>query len=305
MTRALRANLLLLLTAAIWGFAFVAQRLGALSVGSFTLNAVRFMMGAAVLIPILMLQQGSLITTVRNQLTSATLRWGVMATGVVLFGAAALQQSGLESTTAGKAGFITGLYVVLVPLLSAARSRLFLAGSGENLTWRAGLSVLLAAAGLYLLSVNESMRMAQGDLLVFGGAFLWAMHVQLVGWLSRRMDPLILSTLQFLVCSALSGIAALLFDAAPFSGLGMVLIPILYAGFLSVGVAYSLQAVAQRDADPTPAALVMSLEAVFAALGGWMILGEGLSPRNVLGCGLMLTGMVLAQLPEGRLHRAA
>ncbi|MBN2554613.1 MAG: DMT family transporter [Anaerolineales bacterium] len=291
MSRTTRANLLLLLTAAIWGFAFVAQRVGAVWVGSFTLNAVRFGMGAAMLAPLVYYRLEQSGVRVKEELTPRGILPGVLATGVVLFGAVSLQQIGLETTTAGKAGFITGLYVVLVPLISTLR--------GERPGLRVVASVLLAAVGLYFLSISSAWRMEAGDALVFAGAFLWALHVQLVGWLSRRIEPLLLAVLQFMVCAVLSAGAALLVEPAPFSGLSAALVPILYAGFISVGVAYSLQAVAQREADPTPAALIMSLEAVFAALGGWMILGEMLSPRNLVGCGLMLAGMILSQLPSG------
>ena len=295
MSRTMRANLLLLLTAAIWGFAFVAQRVGAVWVGSFSLNAVRFGMGAGMLVPLIYHRLKQSGVTVSEELSPRAILPGVLATGVVLFGAVSLQQVGLETTTAGKAGFITGLYVVFVLLIGVMR--------GERPGLRAIASVLLAAVGLYLLSVSSNWRMEPGDALVFAGAILWAVHVQLVGWLSRRMEPLLLAVLQFMVCSILSAGAALLFEPAPFTGLSAALVPILYAGFISVGVAYSLQAVAQREADPTPAALIMSLEAVFAALGGWMILGEMLSLRNLVGCGLMLAGMILSQLPAGRNSR--
>jgi len=290
--KTVRANLLLLLTAAIWGFAFVAQRAAVAFVGSFSINAVRFALGALVLAPFARIgsarrdapEQAALLTSNRT---------GVLLTGVVLFLAVTLQQQGLETTTAGKAGFITGLYVVLVPLMDALR--------GRPPRWLQGLSVVAAGTGLYLLTVTGGLNVQRGDVLVFLGAVLWAVHVQLVGWLSREVAPLHLALAQFIICALLSTGSALLLEAAPFSGLLQAAVPLLYAGVLSVGVAYSFQVLGQRDADPTPAAVIMSLEAVFAAVGGWLLLGERLTSRAMTGALLMLGAMLLAQLPPRRI----
>lgn len=288
--KALRANSLLLLTAAIWGFAFVAQRAAVQYVGSFSINAIRFALGGLVILPFLAAGDSRRVAGGEQVTDPGLIRKGVLLTGVVLFGAVSLQQIGLETTSAGEAGFITGLYVVLVPVLDALRG-----DRPRRLQW---ISVAAAAIGLYFLSIDEGFRIQPGDATVFAGAVLWAVHVQLVGWLSRRMVPLRLALGQFAVCSALSAAAALLVEPSPFSGLADAAVPILYAGVLSVGVAYSLQVLAQKDADPTPAAVIMSLEAVFAALGGWLMLGEHLSSRGMAGAALMLAAMILAQWPE-------
>lgn len=290
--KALRANLLLLLTAAIWGFAFVAQRSAVQYMGSFSINAVRFALGGLVLLPFLISGGPPRVEREGSGADRGKIRAGVILTGVVLFGAVSLQQIGLESTSAGTAGFITGLYVVLVPILDTLRG-----DRPHRLQW---IGVTAAAIGLYFLSVDESMHVQPGDVMVFAGALLWAVHVQLVGWLSRRMAPLHLALGQFALCAALSAGAAWLFEPSPFSGLVEAAVPILYAGVLSVGVAYSLQVLAQKDADPTPAAVIMSLEAVFAAVGGRFLLGEFLSPRGTAGAALMLAAMILAQWPEPR-----
>jgi drug/metabolite transporter (DMT)-like permease len=191
-------------------------------------------------------------------------------------------------TTAGNAGFITGLYVVLVPILGIALGHRTHAG-----TW---IGAALAAVGLYFLSVVETFTIAPGDLLVLVGAFFWAGHVHLIGWLSPRQEPLKLAFLQNAVCAALSLLVSAAVETTAASGYLSAAIPILYGGVLSVGVAYTLQVVAQKQAKPSHAAIIMSLEAVFAALGGWVVLGETLTPRAMAGCGLMLGGMLVSQL---------
>lgn len=292
----LRANLLLLLAATIWGFAFVAQRTGMEYVEPFTFNASRFFVGGLVLIPLIRFldrqrssHQLPLITLGNRKLLAAGL-----VVGMVLFAAAALQQMGLVFTTAGKAGFITSLYVVIVPLLG-----LFLGQRTSAATWT---GALLAAIGLYFLTMQGSLRMAWGDLLVLLGAFLWAVHMLLLGRFSPRTDPVKLAFWQFMVCAGLSAVVALLTETITLDGLRAGLASILYAGVLSVGVGYTLQVVGQRHARPAEAAIIMSLEAVFAVLGGWLLLGEALTTRALIGCALMLAGIVVSQIagqPEG------
>jgi drug/metabolite transporter (DMT)-like permease len=290
---------LLLLAAAIWGFAFVAQRAGMAHVGPFTFNAVRFALGGLVLLPLIALRGRRSPVSPAAQLPAAGrwIWWGTAA-GLVLFAGASLQQTGIVFTTAGKAGFITGLYVIIVPL--------------GGLLWRqrtaapAWLGAVLAVAGLYFLSLSGGLRMVRGDLLVLAGAFFWAGHVQLIGWLSPRTDPIRLACLQFFACAAASLLAAVFVEPAFFQrmtapGLRAAAWPILYAGLLSTGVAYTLQVVAQRRAPPAHAAIILSLEAVFAALGGWFLLKEVLSRRELFGCLLMLAGMLLSQIrPSGK-----
>ncbi len=286
-TVTLQSDLLLLLTATIWGFAFVAQRLGMAHVGPFTFNGVRFALGALALLPLIARNRAG---GWRPALPLRRVLLGGGVVGAVLFGGASLQQVGLVYTTAGNAGFITGLYVVIVPLLGLLWHQRVGAG-----TW---IGALMAAAGLYLLSITEGFTMAYGDLLELAGALVWAGHVLLIGWLSPRMDPVELACGQFAVCGLLSLAVALMLEPISFSGITAAALPILYGGLFSVGIAYTLQVVAQRHARPAHAAILLSLEAVFAALGGWLILDETLTPRALCGCALMLAGMLLSQLWE-------
>ncbi len=288
----LKADWLLLLTALIWGTAFVAQRAGMEHVGPFTFNGVRFALGALVLLPLALrskplVPSGNEGPALQGAPRGASI-WGGGLAGVVLFVAAALQQVGLVYTTAGKAGFITGLYVIIVPLMG-----LFW---GFRPGWGGWLGACLAVAGLYLLSVTEDFTLARGDFLELLGAFFWAAHVLILGWLSPRVRRIRLACTQFAVCALLSLIAASAVETIAWSGIRAAAVPILYGGLLSVGVAYTLQVVAQRHAPPVHAAVILSLEAVFAALAGWLILGEVLGLRGIVGCGLMLSGMLAAQL---------
>jgi drug/metabolite transporter (DMT)-like permease len=282
--RSMRANALLLITAMIWGFAFVAQRVGMDYIGPFTFNAVRFGMGSLSLVPLIR-------ATRRRREHRAP--WPVLVkggaiAGAVLFAGASLQQVGLVTTTAGKAGFITGLYVVLVPLMGLLW--------GQRVSWLTWLGAVLAVAGLYFLSVTERLTVQPGDLWVLLGAVGWTIHVHLIDRLTARIDPLPLASVQFAVCSLLSFVVALSSETITAAGLSGALLPLLYGGLMSVGIAYTLQVVAQRDAHPTPAAIIMSLESAFAAVGGGLMLGEELGVRGTIGAALMLVGMVLAQI---------
>lgn len=288
-TRNIRADLTLLLVAAIWGLAFVAQRLGMDHLGPFGFNGCRFLLGAVSLLPLLLIFRPKAGATAPR----ALLRGGITA-GMILFLGASLQQAGLLWTTAGNAGFITGLYIIIVPLLG------LLMGHITRLnTWLGGL---LAVIGLYFLTVETdsgaSFTINRGDLLVLGSAFFWAAHVVVIGRLASQLDNLRLAIIQFFVCALLSFIVALLFeqDTLTLSSITQAWQPIAYAGLLSVGVAYTLQVVAQRHAPASHAAIIMSLEAVFAALGGWWLLEEDFSNRALIGCALMLAGMIMSQL---------
>jgi drug/metabolite transporter (DMT)-like permease len=284
--RILRADAMLLATAAIWGLAFVAQRVGMDHVGPFTFNAIRFALGSLSLIPLVWLEGRA---PARPATAGPVRFWGPALAGTVLFLGASLQQVGLVYTTAGKAGFITGLYVVFVPLLGLLWGQRPDAG-----TWT---GALLAAAGLYLLSVTEAFTIAFGDLLELIGAVFWAGHVLLIGWLSPRLPTMRLSCLQYAGCALLSLAAALARETLALPGILAAAVPILYGGLASVGIAYTLQVMAQKDAPPAHAAILLSLEAVFAALGGWVLLGETLGLRAMAGCALMLTGMLASQAP--------
>jgi drug/metabolite transporter (DMT)-like permease len=287
--RAYRADALMLLAAVIWGGAFVAQRVGMEHMGPLTFNGIRFALGAVTLFPLLLaLKSPALRLSGHPRAPARLILAGGAGAGVVLFGAASLQQVGLVYTTAGKAGFITGLYVILVPVARFLWGRPVGAGA-----W---LGAALATAGLYLLSVTEEWRLAPGDLWVLGSAFLWAAHVLILGWISPKVDAIPLACTQYLVCSGLSMVVAGFTEAVTFDAVGHAAVPILYGGVLSVGVAYTLQVLGQRNAPPVHAAILLSMEAVFAALAGWVMLGESLSPRGSKGCALMFAGMLVAQL---------
>ena len=280
------ANLLLMLAAAIWGFAFVAQRVGMRHVGPLTFNGVRFALGAVALMPLLIWTRRTAAASWEPCDRSLVIKGG-LAAGVILFVGATLQQYGMVYTTAGKAGFITGLYVVFVPLLG-----LFFGLKTGRFVWAGALT---AAIGLYLLSARGIVGIDPGDGLVLLGAVFWASHVLLIGNLSRRVPPVSLAVAQFSVVSLLSLLGAFIFESPELASIRSAAVPILYAGLLSVAVAYTLQVVAQRRARPAHAAIILSCESVFAALGGWLMLSEGLSLRGLIGCALMLAGILLAQ----------
>lgn len=283
-----RANLLLLLTAMIWGSSFVAQRQGMEHVSPFTFNGVRFLIGAASLLPILFYNRSSEKITGTVPLLSWPIIAGGFFLGLVLFVGASLQQIGIVETTAGKAGFITGLYVIIVPLLG-----LFWKQNTGYGTW---LGALLAVIGMYFLSVTDNFTISRGDLLVLCSALFWATHVQLVSRLCRKYNALQLSFYQFLFCAIFSLLAALQWETISIAGIRGALLPILYTGIFSVGIAYTLQVVAQQKAHPAHAAIILSLESVFAVLAGYFFLAEILTLRGLFGCCLMLAGMLLSQL---------
>ena len=285
-----KSDSLLMITAIIWGSAFVAQRVGMSYVGPLTFNGVRFALGAIILLPFV--RWGDQYSKKKDSTYRIRLVWQCLwrggLTGLILFGGATLQQVGLVYTTAGKAGFITGLYVIIVPLMGV-----FL---GHWPGWGGWAGAFCATTGLYLLSVTEVWTFAPGDFWVLLGAFFWAAHVLVLSWLSPRMERIQLACTQYVVCSILSLIGASCTETIILSGIKDAVIPILYGGVLSVGIAYTLQVVAQRYAPPTHAAIILSLEAVFAALAGWLVLGEILSIRGLIGCVLMFAGMLSALL---------
>lgn len=282
--RSVRADTLLLFAALIWGTGFVAQRLGMESVGPMLFNALRFAVGALVLLPWAIRAQCAAKETHR---AVESLGAGLLA-GLVLFVAAGLQQAGLLWTSVANAGFITGLYVLFVPILGLFVSHRTPAG-----TWT---GAILAVVGLYFLSVSEELAVSLGDGLQLLGAIFWAAHVLVLARYSRRVPVITLACVQFAVCALLSLAAALLFEPISLVGIGSAMNAILYSGLLAVGVGYTLQVVGQRDAPAAHAAILLSLEAVFAALAGWLILDEVLSWRGIFGCTLMMGGMLVAQL---------
>lgn len=286
-----KSDFVLLLTASIWGMAFVAQRMGMDHVGPYTFNGIRFALGGLSLLPFVMLTRKRNTRKKNNSLkavSGGSLASGGILAGCVLFAGASFQQVGLVYTTAGKAGFITGLYVVIVPVLGILWKQRVGAG-----TWA---GAVMAAAGLYLLSVTEAMTISFGDFLELLGAFCFALHVIIIGRLSPRINTAYLSIIQCGVCSVFSLGAALVLEEISLAGVRGAALPIFYGGVFSVGIAYSLQIYGQKTGHPAHAAILLSLESVVAALGGWAILGEVLSPRGIVGCALMMTGMLISQL---------
>jgi drug/metabolite transporter (DMT)-like permease len=311
----IRSDLLLMLAAIIWGFAFVAQRMGMEHIGPFLFNGIRFALGAGVLVVAVKARRAlghgggeagkrgigekekrgmgedKETLTADCRPPTADRRpptiYGILL-GLVLFAGATFQQAGIVYTTAGNAGFITGLYVILVPVFGIFTGQ----KAGTNL-WG---GAILATFGLYFLSVNESLTISKGDLLVLIGAIFWAVHVLYTGWLSPRTSVMRLAITQYTVCAVLSFLAAVIFESNSLEGIYNAAIPLLYGGFLSVGVAFTLQIYGQKKAPPAHTAIILSLEAVFAVIGGIMILSETMSDRKWLGCAMMLAGMLLAQL---------
>lgn len=289
-TSTLRSDLLLLLSAIIWGLAFVAQRVGMDFVGPFTYTGVRFLLGGVSLIPLLYIFPYSAPHTKPKPLSLFWQKWGGLLAGLILCTGMALQQIGLQYTSAGKTGFLTGLYVVLVPVFGlAVRHK---TGPG---TW---IGVILAVCGMYFLSITGNFQISRGDLLIIISTFFWAFHVLTIGWLSPYNHPIKLSIQQFLTAGLISLLIAFALETVKLSSILQAAIPILYGGLFSVGIAFTLQVVVQKTAHPAHAAIIMSLETVFAAFGGWLLLDEHLSSRALFGCVLMLCGMLFAQLND-------
>ena len=296
-SQAIRADLLMLLAAAIWGFAFVAQREGMETMGPFLFNTARFIIGTVFLLPIVWyLSKKKKISTGKETSTKKLWVAGTVA-GLFLFTASSFQQVGIQYTTAGKAGFITGLYIFFVPLIGIFFGQR--TGSG---TW---LGAFIAVIGLYLLSINEDFSIARGDLLQLICAVFFAAHVLVIGYVAKRMDPLKLSLIQYFVSGVLSFFIAVAIEVITWQMIVDTAIPLLYAGIMSIGVGYTLQVVAQQHAKSSHAAIILGLEGAFAVLGGWLILDENLSTRGLIGCVLMLSGMFLSQLlPRLRFNKS-
>lgn len=276
----LRASILLLLAAVIWGFAFVAQKVGVQYIGSFTLNGVRFALGCISLLPLIIYFNKK--TKGKIELNNskpedvkpfATVKAGVIM-GLVLFVAASLQQIGMEETTAGKAAFITGFYIVLVPFFS-----IFLKHRINKNIW---VAAAFAIVGLYLVSITSDFIISRGDLLELLSSFLWAVHILLIDKYAKKMDALKLSFIQFATCSVLSMGFALVFENITLNGLTQAIVPLLYSGIASVGIAYTLQVFGQKHAKPSHAAIICSMESVFASIGGFIILGETMGTKGYI-----------------------
>ena len=296
-TGQLKNSLLLLLTSFIWGVAFVAQSVGGEAVGCFTFNGVRSLIGAFVLIPVIFFLDKQKKRELGEEKfleqkgDSKTLLLGGICCGVMLCIASNFQQFGISFTTVGKAGFITAMYILIVPILG-----LFMKKKVGVKVW---LGVVLATMGLYMLCMTtESFSLSKGDFLVLICAGFFSLHILIIDYFSPKVDGVRMSCIQFFVCGVISTAIAFVFENPSLSAILSGWLPILYAGVLSCGVAYTLQIVGQKNMDPTVASLILSLESVFSVLAGWVILHQTLSMRELFGCVLMFLAIILAQLPE-------
>lgn len=303
------SNVLLGFAALIWGVAFVAQSVGMEYVGAFTFNACRFLIGGAVLLPLIWFRgrgkrktgtesgqsgeiiQGTAGSAGRQQRRRTAVAGGVCC-GCALFVASSFQQFGVAHTTVGKAGFITALYIVIVPLLG-----IFLK---KKVSWSVWVSVVLATVGMYLLCMSEGLKVSRGDVYVFICALCFSFHILIIDYFSPKADGVVISCVQFFTAGLLSCVMMGIFETVKLSSILAAGAPILYAGVMSCGVAYTLQVVAQKNTDPVLASLILSLESAFSLLAGWVILGQKLSPKELGGCGLMFGAIMLAQIPPGK-----
>ncbi|MCI9380897.1 MAG: DMT family transporter [Dorea sp.] len=294
--------ILLVITAFIWGTAFVAQSVGMDYLGPFTFNGVRSLIGGIALLPCIWFLErinGKNETGKKdggeNEAKSVPsgrkdLMAGGIACGMMLFGASSLQQIGIQYTTAGKAGFITAFYIVIVPVLG-----IFLR---KKIGWKVWSAVAVALAGLYFLCITERFTIGKGDILIFLCALVFSLHILVIDYFSPKVDGVKMSCIQFFVC----GIASLPFmfalETPKIEAMIAGWMPLLYAGVLSCGVAYTLQIIGQKNVNPAVASLILSLESCFSVLAGWVVLGERLSVRESVGCVLMFAAIILAQMPE-------
>lgn len=282
-------SLLLLLTATIWGTAFVAQSVGMDHVGPFTFNAVRSLLGGIVLIPCILFLNRKKTETKKED--NKQLLIGGICCGVLLALASSFQQLGIQYTSVGRAGFITACYIVIVPILG----HLFLKKKCSLSVW---LAVVLALIGLYLLCITDGSSIQKGDVLVLICSLLFSLHILVIDYFSPKVDGVKMSCIQFFVCGFLCLIPALLTEQIVTADLIAAWAPIAYAGILSSGVAYTLQIIGQKDMNPTVASLILSLESCISVLAGWVILHQALSIRELSGCLLMFAAIILAQLPS-------
>ena len=286
----MKNNILLVLTALIWGCAFVAQSVGMDYVGPFTFNMARFLIGAIVLLPVIWFMDRQRKTGAEKGAGQKTLIIGGICCGIALAVASTLQQWGILFTTVGKAGFITAMYIVIVPMLG-----IFI---GKKVRPLIIGCVAIAVVGFYFLCMTESLRLGLGDFLVLLCAIAFSIHILVIDHFSPKVDGVKMSAIQFLTAAIISAVPTLLWEQPVFTEILQAWQPVLYAGIMSCGVAYTLQIIAQKNADPTVASLLLSLESVFSVLAGWVLLGQGLSFKELFGCVLIFCAIILAQLPE-------
>lgn len=282
--------LMLILTAFIWGTAFVAQSMGMDYLGPFTFNGVRSIIGGIALLPCIALLNKMNGASGKSEESRKDLIVGGSACGILLFAASSLQQVGIQYTTAGKAGFITAFYIVIVPVLG-----IFLK---KKIGWKVWVAVVLALAGLYFLCITEEFAVGKGDILIFLCALVFSLHILVIDYFAPRADGVKMSCIQFFVCGLVSLPFMLVLETPRIGAMLDGIIPLLYAGVLSCGVAYTLQIVGQKNVNPAVASLILSLESCFSVLAGWLVLGERLSVREASGCALMFVAIILAQLPD-------
>ena len=298
----IRQNVFPTLAALIWGTSFVAQSVSADYVEAFTFNTARsvvaFLFLSVLCVVFRQLRKcGAIAAMEEGAGNKRDLLLGGICCGVALTVASNLQQKGLETTTSGKAGFITALYIVIVPIAG-----LFLKKKAPKAIW---ISVVLAVAGLYCLCITEDLSITIGDFYVLLCSFCYAAHILVIDHFTQKVDGVELSRMQFLVCAILSAVGMLVAETPSLAGIGACIGPILYVGIFSSGVAYTLQILAQKDSNPTVVSLLLSLESVFATLSGALILKDQMSGKEYFGCALMLTAVMLAQLPEKQSKESA
>lgn len=294
MKQQIKSSLILLLTATIWGVAFVAQSVGMEYIGPFTFNAIRCVLGGLVLIPVILVLKKKKETGAENQEKEdkKTLWMGGIACGVILCIASNLQQFGIMEASVGKSGFFTALYIVMIPVIG-----IFIGKRPEIKLW---FCVALAVVGMYLLCMKDgSFTIERADIMLLLCALAFSFHILVVDYFSPKVDGVKMSCIQFFVCGVLSAVGMLFTETPDISNIQAAWLPLLYAGLLSCGVGYTLQIVGQKGINPVIASLIMSLESVISALAGWVILGQVLSPKEILGCVLMFVAIIITQIPIG------
>ena len=302
MTKKIKGTIQLTLTSLIWGIAFVAQSVGMDYVGPWTFNCIRSILGCLILIPVVMIfspkenntsstTDGSIINNTAKDIRKNTIIGGILS-GLCLCSATMFQQYGILETSVGKAGFITALYIILVPFLS-----IFLKKKIGLQNW---ISAIIAVVGFYVMSIRGYERINRGDLMLLACALLFSVQILVIDHYVDRVNPIAMSSIQFAVSAIICSVGMFVIEAPSINDIFAARIPILYAGIMSSGVAYTLQIIGQKNLPPTPASLLMSLESVFSALAGFVILHQVLSTNELIGCVLVFAGVILAQLPADK-----
>lgn len=288
----LSSSLMLFMAALIWGFAFAFQSQGMDYMGPMTFNGTRFLIGAFVLVPVIFIfrKPGEKKKITKDDM-KVTITGGVVC-GLCLFAASSLQQVGIQYTSVGKAGFLTTLYIILVPIIG-----IFFKKKASVMVW---IGAILSVIGMYLLCVSETMSINKGDVFAFCCAIVFAFHILSVDYFSPKTNGIVLSCVQFLTSGICAMVCAFIWEQPTLIEIINGIVPLLYVGIMSSGVAYTLQILGQKNADPTIASLIMSLESAVSVLGGWMILGQKLSPKELLGCLLMFIAVIGVQVFDAK-----